>query len=305
MSGQGQSRVVVFSYADFVGDLLELLRELGADPVGVVVPSNRARAVTERAREAAQRAGVEVLEQPPRREIRGWLERLVALEPDVILIWSYSMVLPPEVIDVAVRSCVNVHGGLLPSYRGGHVLQWAIVNGERETGVTLHYVDAAIDTGPVIAERRFAIEDDDDAATLARKLREAGFSLLHEHWETIALGTARAVPQAPGAGRYWPLRGPADNVIDWTASAQSIRNLVRALVAPWPGACTTLRGVRLVIDDVTLAVGVAEPGTVLSVVPSGVVVATGHGALAIRSARLDDAVVELHEYVEVGELLGT
>ncbi len=281
------SRFALFSYAAFVPELLALLRELGSEPVGLVVPSNRGADATVAARTAGAAAGLPVLEQRPRAEAAPWAEQLAALEPEVFLVWSYSMILPPDVIEVPVRGCVNVHGGLLPAYRGGHVLQWAIVNGEPEIGVTLHYIDAGIDTGPVIGMRSFPIETEDDAATVSAKLRDTGFALLSKHWSEIVAGTAVASPQ-PADGRYWPLRGDADNAIDWQASASAIRNLVRALVDPWPGAYTTLAGDRVAIDVVDIAPlpTEAEPGTVLSADPGAVVVAAGEGAVVVRKPDL-------------------
>ena len=291
------SRCILFSYGAFVPELLALLRELGSEPVAVVVPSNRSVEATAEARSAGAAAGLPVLEQPPRSRAATWVHELAALEPKVILVWSYSMILPPDVVELPARGAVNVHGGLLPAYRGGHVLQWAIVNGELETGVTLHYIDAGIDTGPVIAMRSFPIERDDDAATLSAKLRAAGFALLREHWGDIAAGTAVATSQ-PNEGTYWPLRGDADNVIDWRAPAGAIRNLVRALVDPWPGAYTTLDGERVAIDlvDVAPLEFEAEPGTVLSADRAAVFVATGRGAVVVRKPDLD---------VRAGDRLGS
>jgi methionyl-tRNA formyltransferase len=281
------SRVVLFSYAAFVPEQLALLRELESEPVALVVPSNRSADTTAAARTAGVAAEIPVLEQPPRDQAATWAEQLAALEPSVFLVWSYSMILPPDAIGVPPRGCVNVHGGLLPAYRGGHVLQWAIVNGEPETGVTLHYVDAGIDTGPIIGIRSFPIEAEDDAATVSKKLRETGFALLREYWVEIVAGTAVASPQ-PVEGTYWPLRSDADGAIDWCAPASAVRNLVRALVDPWPGAYTTLAGERLAIDvvDIALLRPEAEPGTVLSAAPSAVVVAAGDGAVVIRKPDL-------------------
>src|SRR5262249_59779668 len=123
---------------------------------------------------AAGGAGRPPCVQPPRSRVEPFVEELRALAPDVLVIWSYSMILPESVIAVPRRGAVNVHGGLLPAYRGPHVLHWAIINGEAETGATLHYVDAGIDISPVIAAERFPIEPEDDAASVRAKLCTAG-----------------------------------------------------------------------------------------------------------------------------------
>jgi methionyl-tRNA formyltransferase len=277
------TRVVLFSYGPVIGPLRALFAELGAELIAVVLPSNRSDAAVADARAAA--AGLQILVQPPRADAGTFARSLAALDVDLIVVWHYSMLVPPEVLRVPSRGTVNVHGGLLPDYRGGHVLQWAIVNGEPETGATLHYVDETIDTGPVIAEARVAVDDDDDAATVAAKIHDAGLELLRAHWRELESGTAVAQAQEPGAGRYWPLRTPADGVIDWTQPAVRIRNLVRALVPPWPGATTTVGGATLVVESADLAEGEGEPGTVLAVEIDRVVVAAGEGAVALRGIR--------------------
>jgi UDP-4-amino-4-deoxy-L-arabinose formyltransferase/UDP-glucuronic acid dehydrogenase (UDP-4-keto-hexauronic acid decarboxylating) len=276
------TRVVLFSYGPMIGPVRSLLTAAGAEPAALVLPANRPPQALAAARAAG--AGLLQLVQPPRTEAQAFAEVLRALEPDLFLVWHYSMLLPDAVLRVPLRGAVNLHGGLLPDYRGPHVLQWAIANGERETGVTLHYLDEAFDTGPVVAEARVPIEDDDDAASVAASLQAAGLGLLREHWPALASGTAVARPQ-PAGGRYWPLRSAADGVIDWRLPAESIRNLVRALVSPWPGATTRVDSLELILDRVEVVDGRGEPGTVLEVCPGRIVVAAGRGAVALLAAR--------------------
>ena len=267
------------------------LAEAGARVLALVLPSNRVGPDVEIARAAARAAGLPTLVQPPRERVEPFVEELRALAPDVIVIWSYSMILPKAVIEVPQRGCVNVHGGLLPAYRGPHVMQWAIINGETETGVTLHYVDAGIDTGPVIAEERFPIEPEDDAPAVRGKLREAGSRLLRAWWPAIADGTAPRTPQDESRAKYYPLRTPEDGRIDWSAPAASIHNLVRALAAPWPGAFTRLGSEKLVVRRVAVAgdeSASAGPGIVSMVDGRGARVGTGRGDLLIVSVEIGD-----------------
>jgi methionyl-tRNA formyltransferase len=282
------TRVVLFSYGPMIGRLRSFFGKVDATVAAVVLPSNRATPALAAAQAAAE--GLDQLVQPPRPEIDGFAGRLRDLEPDLLLVWHYSMVLPPVVLQTPRLGSVNVHPGLLPEYRGAHVLQWAIVNGERETGVTLHYLDEGIDTGPVIAEQRVPITEDDDAASLAAALQDAGLELMRRHWHAMSSGSAKASPQ-PGGGRYWPLRTPADGVIDWTQPAVRIRDLVRALVPPWPGATFRLDGDEVVVDRAEVVDGTGEPGTVLSVEDDRVVVAAGEGAVAIVALRGEDGAV--------------
>ena len=296
------TRVVLFSYGPVIRPLRSLLTEVGAELVAIVLPSNRSDVALADAQSDA--SGVRVLVQPPRAEATAFASELSGLEPDLFLVWHYSMLLPPAVLAVPRRGAVNMHGGLLPDYRGGHVLQWAIVNGERETGVTLHYVDAGIDTGPVIGEVRIAIGDDDDAASVARALEAAGLQLLRDRWQEIATGLAPATPQS-AEGRYWPLRTPADGAIDWTQSAARIRNLVRALVPPWPGATCWLGGSLVVVDIADVVDGTGEPGTVLKAGKEGILVAAGERAVLIRAVRRDGVPVGLDALdVRLGERIG-
>lgn len=283
------STAIVFSYGDMGTAALAALGEAGAQVLAVVLPSNRVGHDVEIARSAARAAGLPVRVQPPRDRIDPFVRELEALAPDVIVIWSYSMILPAAVIEVPRRGCVNVHGGLLPGYRGPHVLQWAIINGECETGVTLHHVDAGIDTGPVIAEERFPIGPEDDAGVVRGKLRDAGSRLLRQWWPAIAAGTAPRVPQDESRARYYSLRTPEDGRIDWSASAASIHNLVRALAAPWPGAFTLLGRDRLVLRRVVVLGGEAVPGApgVVSLVDGrGARVGTGSGDLLVVAAEV-------------------
>lgn len=281
------STVVVFSYGDMGTAAFAALAEAGARVLALVLPTNRVGHDVEVARVAAREAGLPVWVQPSRERIEPFVRELRALAPDAIVIWSYSMILPAAVIEVPRRGCVNVHGGLLPEYRGPHVMQWAIINGESETGVTLHYVDAGIDTGPIIAEARVPIGVEDDALTVRGKLKVAGARLLRAWWPAIAAGTAPRVPQDESRARYYPLRSPEDGRVDWTAPAVGIYNLVRALVAPWPGAFTELRGAKLVLRRVLVAGGEgpsAPPGVVSLVDGRGARVGTGKGDLLIVGA---------------------
>jgi len=281
------STVVVFSYGEMGAAAFAALADAGARVLALVLPSNRVGHDVEIARAAAREAGLPVRVQPSRDRIEPFVADLRALAPEVIVIWSYSMILPAAVIDVPSRGCVNVHGGLLPAYRGPHVMQWAIINGESETGVTLHYVDAGIDTGPVIAEERVRIELEDDAPAVRAKLKDAGARLLRTWWPAIAAGTAPRVAQDESRATYYPLRSPEDGRIDWSAPAVSIYNLVRALAAPWPGAFTTFGGGKLVLRRAVVAKGEgpsAAPGFVSLLDGRGARVGTGGGDLLIIEA---------------------
>ncbi len=285
-----RARVIVFSYGPLGVALLDALQRLGVEPAAVVVPGNRDGADVDLVASNAKARGLPLLVQPRRAGLAPFLDAIRAIRPDVLLVWSYSMLLPDELIALAPRGAVNVHGGLLPEYRGGHVMNWAIVNGERETGVTLAYLDAGIDTGPVIAQRRFPIEAGDDAASVRDKLQATGQALLSEWWPAIESGTAPRTPQDESRARYHRMRTAEDGRIDWSASSDAIANLVRALVAPWPGAFLLIGDTRVVVRQarpIARDVPAVEPGTVLRSDAGGMCVASGNGTVELLAVEID------------------
>lgn len=241
----------MFGYGAHGAAAIDALAGLGVTPAAVVVPGNRRGADVDAVASRAAERGVPVLVQPPRAARAAFVDRLRAMSPELFLVWSYSMLLPDDVLALPRLGTVNVHTGLLPEYRGGHVLQWALLNGERETGVTLHYVDASVDTGPVIAETRFPIAPDDDAVSVKAKLQAAGSELLRAWWPRIADGTAPRIPQDETRARLWPMRRVEEGAIDLTKTAADVCRLVRALNANDPGAYLDVAGRRISIRRAT------------------------------------------------------
>lgn len=283
-------RVVVFGYGPLAVTSLETLATLGVRPAALVLPGNRTGGDVELASFSAKSLGIPILIQPARARIAPFLAEIEALRPELFFVWSYSMLLPPELLALAPFGAVNMHGGLLPQYRGGHVMNWAIANGETETGATLAYLDEGIDTGPVIAERRFRIEEQDEAGTVRDKLKVAGRALLEQWWPAIEQGTAPRTPQDESKARYHRMRTADDGLIDWSMSNRQIHNLVRALAAPWPGAFATVNGSRVVIrrtEPVNIS-STAVPGTIVSRGDADLRIATGDGDLRVIGPDLVD-----------------
>lgn len=286
------SNVIVFGYGELGITAAQALGSAGARIAAMVLPSNRSGKDVDRVTAFAAEQQIPIWVQPHRRAIAPFLRQLQAAAPDVIVVWSYSMILPQAVLDVPRLGVVNVHGGLLPEYRGGHVMQWAIINGETETGVTLHYMDAGIDTGPVIATAQFPIAADDDATSVRGKLKTSGTELLHRWWPQIAAGTAPRVPQDETRARYWPMRLPEHGRIDWTETAGKICRMVRALACNDPGAFTLVAG-RLVTIRAARPLpsmqAPVEPGTVGSANSDGVCVRAGDGDVLVTKILADGA----------------
>lgn len=292
----------MFGYGELALAALELLASLGVTPVAVVIPGNRSGNDVDMVAAYARAKSLTLLVQPPRGRIAPLLAQVSALAPDLLFVWSYSMLLPPELMALARRGAVNLHGGLLPEYRGGHVMNWAIANGEKETGATLAYLDGGIDTGPVIAERRFSIEWRDDAATVRQKLKAAGEGLIREWWPAIAAGNAPKLAQDERRARYHPMRTAGDGRIAWSRSAIAVYNLVRALVAPWPGAFTTIGSTQLILRQVepVAASSTAAPGTVVRCDDCGVRIAAGEGDVLVESMEIEQRRVSFTDLRRLG-----
>jgi methionyl-tRNA formyltransferase len=283
-AAKSPSSVIVFGYGELGIAAVQTIAEAGARIVAMVLPSNRSGDDVDRMVAFASHQRLPVWVQPPRRAVDPFVLQLREAAPDVIVVWSYSMILPQAVLDVPRLGVVNVHGGLLPEYRGGHVMQWAIINGETETGVTLHYVDRGIDTGPVIADARFPIDAGDDAVRVRSRLKASGAELLRRWWPQIAAGTAPRAPQDETRARHWPLRTSEDGRIDWTMTNGQICRVVRALACNEPGAFVEVDHSIVTIraaHPVPSTQPSAAPGRIGAVDSNGVRVSAGAGDVLV------------------------
>jgi methionyl-tRNA formyltransferase len=219
------------------------------------------------------------------------VHELTRVAPDMIFSFYFRQILSPEVLRLARHGAFNLHGSLLPRYRGRCPVNWVLVNGERETGVTLHHMEPKPDTGDIVAQGVVPIADDDTALTLNRKLGESARALLREVFPRLLAGTAPRIPQDPARASCFPGRGPEDGRIAWHQSARRIYDLVRAVTHPYPGAFTIWRGERLRVwrarPDEQMAD--ADPGRVLAVSPRGIVTATGAGTVILEQVQYGGA----------------
>jgi methionyl-tRNA formyltransferase len=186
----------------------------------------------------ALRLGLPVL-QPECARDEKFIAGLRALQPDLIIVVAYGQILPPAILDLPRHGCLNIHPSLLPKYRGAAPIQWAIANGDTETGVTIMKMDAGLDTGPIVSQRRTPIRPEDDSATLHDRLAQLGAELLVQTIPDYVAGKIQPVPQpAEGASHAAKIK-KEDGRIDWNQPAQTIWNRLRAFT-PWPGAFTFL-----------------------------------------------------------------
>ncbi|ROU15819.1 bifunctional UDP-4-amino-4-deoxy-L-arabinose formyltransferase/UDP-glucuronic acid oxidase ArnA [Kluyvera ascorbata] len=210
-----------------------------------------------------------------------WVERIRAMAPDVIFSFYYRNLLSDDILNLAPKGAFNLHGSLLPKYRGRAPLNWVLVNGEKETGVTLHRMTNRADAGDIVAQQTVAIADSDVALSLHRKLCAASQTLLGDVLPKIRSGQTQERAQNDADATYVGRRTPEDGRLTWEKPAQELHNLVRAVSDPWPGAFGYVGTNKFIVwkSRVRTDMAAAKPGTVLSVAP--LVVACGEGALEI------------------------
>ncbi|MDR3456480.1 MAG: methionyl-tRNA formyltransferase [Verrucomicrobiae bacterium] len=228
--------------------------------------------------------------QPLKARDENFIAELRALKPDLIVVVAYGQILPQSVLDLPAHGCLNVHTSLLPKYRGAAPIQWAIANGDAETGVTIMKMDAGLDTGPVLALRRTPIVPEDDSQILHDRLAQLGAQLLVETILDYVAGKIRPQPQPAEGSTYAAKIKKEDGHIDWNLPAKRIWSRQRAFT-PWPGAFTFLpatpRPQLLKIWRLELVERSGPAGEVLSVDKDGIVVACGEGAVRILELQLE------------------
>ncbi|WP_436874539.1 bifunctional UDP-4-amino-4-deoxy-L-arabinose formyltransferase/UDP-glucuronic acid oxidase ArnA [Kosakonia sacchari] len=219
-----------------------------------------------------------------------WVDRIRDLNPDVIFSFYYRNLLCDNILNTARIGAFNLHGSLLPAYRGRAPLNWVLVNGESETGVTLHRMVSRADAGAIIAQQRVTIAENDEALSLHRKLAEAAKGMLASVLPTIKTQTFSETAQDDSKASYYGRRTPEDGRLDWEKPAQTLQNLVRAVSDPWPGAYSYAGTHKFIVwkSRVRTDVAPARAGTVLSVSP--LLVACGGGALEILTGQMDNGV---------------
>ncbi|HFK4062853.1 TPA: bifunctional UDP-4-amino-4-deoxy-L-arabinose formyltransferase/UDP-glucuronic acid oxidase ArnA [Kluyvera ascorbata] len=210
-----------------------------------------------------------------------WVDRIRAMAPGVIFSFYYRNLLSDDILNLAPKGAFNLHGSLLPKYRGRAPLNWVLVNGEKETGVTLHRMTNRADAGDIVAQQTVAIADSDVALSLHRKLCAASQTLLGDVLPKIRSGQTQERAQNDADATYVGRRTPEDGRLTWEKPAQELHNLVRAVSDPWPGAFGYVGTNKFIVwkSRVRTDMAAAKPGTVLSVAP--LVVACGEGALEI------------------------
>jgi methionyl-tRNA formyltransferase len=283
-----RTRVVFFGSSAFVVPSLRAVAA-GAELVAVVSqpdrPAGRGQAQAAPAvKIAAGEIGVPVL-QPEKVRTPETAAALAAFGADLFVVVAYGRILPQSLLDMPRLGAYNVHASLLPRLRGAAPIQWSIIRGDSETGVSIMRMEAGLDTGPVAATRRIAIADDDTAGTLSAKLADLGAGLLAETLPAIADGQVRLVPQDDAAATLAPPLTKADGHLRFDRPAGVVSAQARG-VDPWPGASTLLDGEPLKLFKPHAVDGSGRPGEVLGMRGEGLVVACGEGAIAFDELQL-------------------
>ena len=236
-------KVVLFGYHAFGATALESLLEAGAEVVGLFThEDDPAENVWFRTPAPIARAKGIPVYVPEDSSEPAYLDWLRGAEPDFFFSAYYRKLLPEEILRIPRFGALNLHGSFLPKYRGRAPVNWALVNGEKETGVTLHYMTKRADAGDIVLQKRVLIDFEDTAQTLTLKVDRLAGEVVREAYPLLVQGKAPRFPQDESRATKFGRRTPEDGRIDWEKSSLEIYNLVRAVTHPYPGAFTTLRG---------------------------------------------------------------
>lgn len=291
-------RTIVFAYHDIGCEGIESLLENGFDIAAVFTHADAENENIwfKSVAELAARKNLQVF-APKDVNHPLWVQRIRELEPDILFSFYYRNLISSEILALPSAGCLNLHGSLLPKYRGCAPANWAILNGETESGVTLHYMTPEPDAGDIVCQSPVPIAPDDDAATLNKNLARAAAAMLAEYLPQIRAGKAPRTPQDASAATYFGRRKPSDGEIDWEQSAQQIANLVRAVTRPYPGAFTYAGSTKILVWEAEARkASVDKPaGTILSVDPLDV--SCSEGVLRVRYAQQQDGVYSRGERV--------
>lgn len=230
-------------------------------------------------------AGIPVFQPENFREEES-VQQLRDLQPDICAVVAYGRILPQKVLDVPKRGCINIHASILPKYRGSAPYQWAVLDGLEETGVTAMYLTREMDAGDIIDVSRTPIGENETAGELLDRLAVLGADLLSKTLSRFAQGEVEGTAQDASQVSYAPMLDKSMSPIDWTKTAWQVHNHVRGL-HPWPVATTEIQGKLFKVHATRVAEGSGEPGQILGLTKTGLLVACGEGAVEILSLQAE------------------
>lgn len=279
-------KILFIGQAPFGRESLEALLAQGENVVGVItvadVPNQK---FPNPVKECALEHTIELHQTNylKKAESIDWVSRL---QPDLLVLGFVTSFVPQEMIDLARLGGINYHPSLLPKYRGGSAINWAIINGETETGVTIHYIDEGVDTGPILLQESVEITPDDTVKSVYfKKLYPLGIKMITEAVKQIREEAATSTVQDESRASFQPVITPKDTVIDWTQPTQRIYNLIRG-ANPSPGSVTSYDGQACKLFDAAIGDKSGLPGTIVDITQTSFTVATGDGSIDIFSAQI-------------------
>lgn len=277
-------RLVFMGTPQFAVAPLQALATAGHEILAVVTradkPAGRGRVLQPPpVKSAALELGLPLF-QPKRVRELDFIDQLRELGPEIIVVAAYGQILPQEILTLPPFGCVNIHASLLPKYRGAAPVNWALIRGENETGITIMQMDEGMDTGGVLVQERVPIDAADTTGTLLEKLSSLGSRMIVHALERISQGTLPATAQDDAAATMAPILRKEDGRIDWTLPAREIHNRVRGL-SPWPGAYSFMDGRLVKFLESRVAPGKEQPGSIRADNADTLSVGTGEELLTV------------------------
>ena len=278
-------RIVFMGTPEIAADCLRSLLDNGFDVVGVYTQPDRPKGrgmklVFSPVKEVALAHDLPVFQPDSFRE-EETVDQLRKLKPDVVAVVAYGRILPQKVLQIPPKGCINIHASILPSYRGSAPYQWAVLDGQKETGVSAMYLSAEMDAGDVIEVSKTPIDPDETAGELLERLAKLGADLLSKTMGRLQAGLVEATPQDASLVTYAPMLDKSMSPIDWTKTDRQVHDHVRGM-NPWPVATANFNGHFFKVYATAIAQGEGAPGTILGLTKTGLKVACGKGAVEIR-----------------------
>lgn len=285
-------RVIFMGTPDFAVGTLEEIIKAGHEVVLVVSQPDKQKGRGKTVqptpvKECALAHGIEVY-QPKRVRETECVEYLRSYQPDIIVVVAFGQIVSREILDMPKYGCINVHASLLPKYRGAAPIQWAVLNGDKVSGVTIMHMDEGIDTGDMILQKEVVLEQDETGGSLFDRLATVGAELCVEAMAALENGTAKDIPQDSEKATHVGKISKEMGSIDWTKPAEEIERLIRGL-NPWPSAYTRIGDKTLKIWKAEVVSGEqkAAPGCIVAVTKDAMEIQTGTGILALKEVQLE------------------
>ena len=278
-------RVVFMGTPDFAVPTLERIIQDGHEVIAVVTQPDKTRdrglkLQYSPVKECALKYNIPVMQPDRIKKDIEFIEKYKVLKPDVTVVVAFGQILPKDILETPKYGAINVHGSLLPNYRGAAPIQWSVINGDKVTGITTMYMDEGLDTGDMILKKELEIGEEETAGELYDRMATLGADTLSETLKLIESGQTKREKQ-PQEYTYAPMLTKETGKIDWNRKSEEIFNLVRG-VSPWPGAYTEFNGKRFKVIKVIKTQGSGKPGSIISASSKeGLIIATLDGAIEL------------------------